>query len=914
MADDKELLVRIKGLDELTPVLTKALASMEAAAAKLADSVDKISPPLDNARKGAEGLNTGIINLAGGIQIVKTVAEAASKIWEKMAESVHHAVDEALEAEQATNQLTGALVSQGLYTEETVKSINKYVEATERQTGVSGEAIQKMIAMGLQMGLSAEQAKGMEEAARKLAAATGTDVLSAFSQMQGALNGQTRGLAKVLPGVKELTEAQLKQGGAITLVNTQLDAQYKLYQGSFAASLEKAKNSLSNVYEAVGKIIIQNPLVIKGVQAFGDYMVKLQGAVEQADKWIRDNEQTIIRFGKAVLIAAGAIATTVTVIKTMSFATAVFEALATSIQLYGVAGTLAANGINFAAMATGALKTAITFLTGPIGLVILAATALTAAFYKWPGLFDQITGAFKIFVGYFLQGVSWIAEKTAKLVSIFDKDLAKSLENVAAGIDSQSDKWKLAGSRQMDYGDQVNKTADIAVAATNRENDALDENLKRQNARNLAAKNHAAIYDGINIGTEKQREALKAETQDRDKNLKDFTDWLEAKKRIAVDKETEQSNEVAKVRADAMKDSGGGQGAAAGKSVELAAEEKKQSDLKVMRDQGILNEAQYQEAILASEQRYAALRLQQAQANDEALAATLGTSEEGYQLKRQLEEERFQLELQQRMERAQQQGASEAEINSMEENAKMEHLAKMNNDQEAYYNNEAAMLEASGDRWAANGARIRAEQVKHGTVMGTLRAVQQTEEYKGTQQFLTDLGSLRNSKSKKAFEVGKKAALVQASINTFMAATSAYSAMAAIPIVGPALGAIAAAAAIAAGFVNIQKINAQQFDGGQADEGMNSVPGSLAGKSFVLSQGERVVQPEANKDLTNFLDKEKGGASGARGGQTINITLNYGGMGDTKDARNMAEILVKEIRSMSERGTPIISDKGIVKS
>jgi hypothetical protein len=57
--------------------------------------------------------------------------------------------------------------------------------------------------------------------------------------------------------------------------------------------------------------------------------------------------------------------------------------------------------------------------------------------------------------------------------------------------------------------------------------------------------------------------------------------------------------------------------------------------------------------------------------------------------------------------------------------------------------------------------------------------------------------------------------------------------------------AIAAAAAIAAGVVNVQNIQAQRFNpGGQADSGMDAIPQSLGGKSFVLSAGERVVQPE----------------------------------------------------------------------
>ena len=63
---------------------------------------------------------------------------------------------------------------------------------------------------------------------------------------------------------------------------------------------------------------------------------------------------------------------------------------------------------------------------------------------------------------------------------------------------------------------------------------------------------------------------------------------------------------------------------------------------------------------------------------------------------------------------------------------------------------------------------------------------------------------------------GKAAAVAQATIDTYMAANSAYSAMAGIPVVGPALGAAAAAAAIIAGIVNVKKILSVSPDGSNA--------------------------------------------------------------------------------------------------
>lgn len=75
--------------------------------------------------------------------------------------------------------------------------------------------------------------------------------------------------------------------------------------------------------------------------------------------------------------------------------------------------------------------------------------------------------------------------------------------------------------------------------------------------------------------------------------------------------------------------------------------------------------------------------------------------------------------------------------------------------------------------------------------------------------FFGGLAQLQSSQSKKAASIGKAAAIAQATINTYQSATAAFSAMAGIPYVGPVLGAVAAAAAIAAGMANVNAIRSQ---------------------------------------------------------------------------------------------------------
>ena len=100
---------------------------------------------------------------------------------------------------------------------------------------------------------------------------------------------------------------------------------------------------------------------------------------------------------------------------------------------------------------------------------------------------------------------------------------------------------------------------------------------------------------------------------------------------------------------------------------------------------------------------------------------------------------------------------------------------------------------------------------------------QQLTLVKGSFQAFADVATLFAGKNKKAqktaFNIQKAANIASATIDTYTAATAAFKSVAGIPIVGPALGAIAAAGAVAVGVMNIKKIAASKFEGGGTPSG-----------------------------------------------------------------------------------------------
>lgn len=418
---------------------------------------------------------------------------------------------------------------------------------------------------------------------------------------------------------------------------------------------------------------------------------------------------------------------------------------------------------------------------------------------------------------------------------------------------------------------------------------------------------------GISIKTEAAIQANQIE-------LEAFRKNLNAQKEMALSIESQKQLELAELRSSLV--SGTSQESAATNNTEIIKEQQKLAQLKTLREQELISEQQYQmdknAIIQAGKQRQFEMEV----ALEQERIQALGLSPEALQAKLDLQREMDAMELENLRFKLQQKQLTEEEFRIASQDLESQSLAKANPIRSQQLQQEIALNRAKGENWKATLKEIELAQVQHGKVMGTLRAVQGSAEFQAINGALSNLSSLRSSESRKQFEIGKKAAIAQATVSTFMGATQAYASLSGIPIVGPVLGAAAAAAAIAAGLMNIKQIKSQKFQGGsagggsaagaaptpsatlggQADKGMDAVPRSLSGKSFVLSAGERVVQPEANKDLTNFLQNPSTG-------NNYNITVNAGAGADVEAIK---KAVMAGIREASERGEPVINKRGVV--
>lgn len=138
---------------------------------------------------------------------------------------------------------------------------------------------------------------------------------------------------------------------------------------------------------------------------------------------------------------------------------------------------------------------------------------------------------------------------------------------------------------------------------------------------------------------------------------------------------------------------------------------------------------------------------------------------------------------------------------------------------------------------ALRQADLISEQTAAGARLQIWNA-QQNAQLQTAKTFYGHLEGLQTSNNKKLAAIGKAAAITNAIINTYQAATGAYASLASIPYVGPALGAAAAAAAIAAGMANVSAIRSQNTgfkEGGYTGSiGVNEIAGVVHGQEFVM--------------------------------------------------------------------------------
>jgi hypothetical protein len=154
------------------------------------------------------------------------------------------------------------------------------------------------------------------------------------------------------------------------------------------------------------------------------------------------------------------------------------------------------------------------------------------------------------------------------------------------------------------------------------------------------------------------------------------------------------------------------------------------------------------------------------------------------------------------------------------------------------------------------------------------RMQQELKTAQESSQNIDEFNAKQDDIKKKYFEKNKKAQKAQTIITTFQSAVQAFSSLANIPVVGPILGGIAAAAAIAAGAANVRKIDATTYEQGGGGSMENYYKSKPAADSQIKGLGQNyadggMIGGRRHAQGGTMIEAEQGEAIMTRGAVTM---------------------------------------------
>lgn len=212
------------------------------------------------------------------------------------------------------------------------------------------------------------------------------------------------------------------------------------------------------------------------------------------------------------------------------------------------------------------------------------------------------------------------------------------------------------------------------------------------------------------------------------------------------------------------------------------------------------------------------------------------------------------------------------------------------------------------------GADISLINSKYAKMQEDIEATKQANKVQLASDAFGSLASIFGAESK----AGKAAAIAQTTIDTYQSAISAFKSLSGIPIVGPVLGGIAAAAAVASGFKAVKQITATKTPTVSKTPsyatGVIGLRGSGSGTSDSisanLSAGETVINARSTSMFANELSaiNQAGGGVGINGASNI---LNQNDLNNNANNSQLVNMIAEAVAIGAEAGTAKGSQDGI---
>lgn len=254
----------------------------------------------------------------------------------------------------------------------------------------------------------------------------------------------------------------------------------------------------------------------------------------------------------------------------------------------------------------------------------------------------------------------------------------------------------------------------------------------------------------------------------------------------------------------------------------------------------------------------------------------------------------------------------------------LDKIDKAEEELEKWYQTQLDLLNANREAKAELTAQWDEQELKlkqeHEEALAAIERSRQQVTMSANEQFFGNLSGLartffgeQSGLYKAAFVAEKSYAIAKTLLNAPKTASDAYAAMAGIPVIGPALGIAAAAAAVTAQLAQVAAVKNVNLSG-QAHDGIMSVPED---GTWNLKKGERVTTAETSAKLDRTLDDVRSNQSSG-GAPTINLIEDRSRAGQVntrrQDDQYIIDVVVADLFGDGRSSKAIGSSFGIRRS
>ncbi|HQQ23376.1 MAG TPA: hypothetical protein PLH15_06015 [Spirochaetota bacterium] len=720
------------------------------------------------------------------------------------------------EQEQADNKLKAALQASGQYSAAQMKTLTSYASELQGLTTIGDEVVESAMQMGLSMGIAAGDIKEATKNAIGLSKAYGLDLNQAMKLVANAQEGNFTALGRTIPAIKSAATESEKLAIYQRAVAQGFSQATAEAEGDYGKLLQ-LKNILGDTLEVGGQVVLQ--FLAPAIEAMKEFNLWLQSSDESTRKWVVGLALAVAAIGPLLMLISKLI---------LVYRAFVIIQAAVSAGLAGQA--IAANASGLALVAYKIATIAATIATkglgaaikaNPIGLLIsglLLAVGALVKFYKAGRKArdeqDKLNAVLKLTTKELSKQTAEEREQTKALI---EKNAVQ-----ARGLLYQAQvNEMLAHSKLLafDYNLELqmnNKTwADMRkrqVEAAYADAKAFTEQTR---ARVAEMDKQIKAIDAVNDAEEKKNNfsgnfdtSSETKASEREKWLKLLGEYnkneIELENLAYAEKQKDleaalKKKEVTKTEKQQLE--------------QMQAEQHHQNLKKIMakyiKDENAALDEQFAKDIDTVQSGLDAQIISQDEFNKYVVQRTKELADE----KNKRTEQMIKDEIDMWTSRASAVGdllSGFADIFSAYVDAECENIDRKLNKQ----------LDAIDKQTAAQKAALDKEIIDSKT-----KNKKQEEIDKKAQADKEKLEAAAEKKKRKlqreAAEIQKKVNLFETAINIPTAAYNAFFAMSKIPVVGPALGAAAAAAATALGLAKLKMINdaplPEYAEGGVAD-------------------------------------------------------------------------------------------------